>query len=329
MIIARAPLRIPFGGGGTDLPAYYSRFGGAILSAAIDKHVYIYVNRPAIDQLIRLKYSKTEEVHSSDEIQNPLLREALRLTGANSGLEIAAMADIPSGTGLGSSGSFLVALLHALRALQGESLAPEALAEQACRVEIEMAGQPVGKHDAYVAAFGGISCLDIDREGRVQVSPLPLRPHTVNELRANLLVFYTGIRRESYDILDEQGRGASNGNSAVLESLHRIKAIGLAIRQALVNEDLGTFGRLLDEHWRFKKQISAKMTEPPIDRWYEIAIANGALGGKLMGAGGGGFLLFYAEGDQRQRVRRALSAEGLRELSFDFETAGSRVLVNI
>jgi D-glycero-alpha-D-manno-heptose-7-phosphate kinase len=329
MIIARAPLRIPLGGGGTDLQPYYSRHGGFILSAAIDKHVYIYANHPAVDQIIRLKYSKTEEVSRPEDIRHPLLREALRLTGTNGGLEIAAMADIPSGTGLGSSGSFLVALLNALHAAKGESLPTQALAEEACRVEMEMARQPGGKHDAYLAAFGGITCLDIAKDGTVRVTALPVKPYLVNELRANLLLFYTGIRRDSFDILSEQGQGAKVGRPVVLESMHRIKEIGLAVKEALIREDLAAFGRLLDEHWRYKKQISDKMTDPKVDRWYETAMANGALGGKLIGAGGGGFLMFYAEEQHRNSVRRALTGEGLRELSFDFDFGGSKVLLNL
>lgn len=329
MIIARAPLRIPLGGGGTDLAEYYSQHGGFVLSAAINKHVYIYVNHPAVDQLIRLKYSKTEEVHSPDEIKHPLLREALRLLGTNSGLEIAAMADIPAGTGLGSSGSFLVALLNALHASKNESLTTQALAEEACRVEMELAKQPAGKHDPYLAAFGGITSLEIGRDGQVRAEGLALPPHVVNELRANLLLFYTGIRRDSYDILHEQGQAAKNGAPEVVESLHRIKEIGLAIRQALLREDLPGFGRLMHEHWRFKKQISKKMSGELIDRCYETAVGCGALGGKLIGAGGGGFLLFYAEGSSRGRVRDAMAREGLRELPFDFDFCGSRVLVHI
>jgi len=329
MIIARAPLRIPLGGGGTDLASYYSQYGGFILSAAIDKHVYIYVNHPAVDSLIRLKYSKTEEVTEIGDIHHPLLREALRLTGANNGLEIAAMADVPSGTGLGSSGSFLVALLHALRAYHGQSQPTQVLAEEACMVEIERARQPVGKHDAYMAAFGGITCLDIARDGTVTVSPLPISRAAVDELRGSLLLFYTGIRRDSYDILEEQGKGASSGEKSVVESMHRIKEIGLEIKGALVREDLAAFGRLLHEHWQAKKRISNKMSDSRIDRWYELALANGALGGKLMGAGGGGFLMFYAENGQRAPVRQAMAAEGLREMPFNFDFGGSRVLVHI
>jgi D-glycero-alpha-D-manno-heptose-7-phosphate kinase len=329
MIIARAPLRIPLGGGGTDLKSYYSHHGGFILSAAINKYVYIYVNHPAVDQLIRLKYSRTEEVHDPAEIQHPLLREGLLLTGANSGLEIAAMADIPAGTGLGSSGSFLVALLQALHASKGESLPTQALAEEACEVEIERAKQPVGKHDQYMAAFGGFTCLDISPNGSVGVSPLPISRQATDELRANLLMFYTGIRRDSADVLREQGEGARDGKKHVIDSMHRIKEIGHEIRDSLVKEDLPRFGRLLDQHWRAKTQISPRMSDPRIDGWYRRGIESGALGGKLVGAGGGGFLLFYCEGDRRSQVRQAMTEEGLRPMQFDWENSGSRILVNL
>lgn len=329
MIIARAPLRIPFGGGGTDLHSYFSQHGGFILSAAINKHVYIYANHPAVDRIIRLKYSKTEEVHDASEIQHPLLREALRLTDTNGGLEIAAMADIPAGTGLGSSGSFLVALLQALHAFRGENLPAQELAEEACRVEIEMARQPAGKHDAYLAAFGGITCLEIARNGRVRVTQLDLPHPMLNDLRANLLLFYTGIRRESFDILAEQGRDVRERRGEVLGSMHEIKRIGLEVRDALLAGDLATFGRLMHRHWECKKRISTRMSDSRIDGWYDAGMAAGALGGKLLGAGGGGFLMFYAEGDARQRLRSVMAEQGLRELPFDFEFAGSKVLVNL
>ncbi|MEK7347473.1 MAG: galactokinase [Candidatus Eisenbacteria bacterium] len=329
MIIARAPLRIPLGGGGTDLASYYSRHDGFILSAAIDKYVYIYVNHPAVDQLIRLKYSKTEEVHTPTEIQHPLLREALLVTGTNSGMEIAAMADVPSGTGLGSSGSFLVALLQALHASKGENLPTQALAEEACHIEIERAKQPVGKHDQYMAAFGGITCLEIAKDGAVHVSPLAVGRHVAEELRANILLFYTGIRRDSHGILQEQGQGAQDGKRNVVDSMHRIKEIGLEIKDAILREDLPRFGRLMHEHWEAKKRISSRMSDPNIDRWYGRGMAEGALGGKLMGAGGGGFLMFYAEGEARSRVRAAMAAEGLPEMHFNFDFSGSKVLVNL
>ncbi len=329
MIIARAPLRIPLGGGGTDLASYYSQHGGFILSAAIDKHVYIYVNHPAVDQLIRLKYSKTEEVHAPEEIQHPLLREALVLTGTNSGMEIAAMADVPSGTGLGSSGSFLVALLHALHTHKGENLPTQALAEEACHVEIERAKQPVGKHDQYMAAFGGITCLDIAKDGAVRVSPLAISRHAADELRASLVLFYTGLRRDSYAILREQGEGAREGKRNVLDGMHRILEIGFKIKNALLEEDLRRFGLLLHEHWTAKKQISGLMTNGSIDRWYQRGIDSGALGGKLLGAGGGGFLMFYCESENRSRLREAMAEEGLKAMPFNFEFSGSKVLVNI
>jgi len=330
MIVARAPLRVPLGGGGTDLPGYASRFGGFVLSAAINKYVYINVNRPHVDDVIRVKYSRTEEVDDLEQIVHPLVREALRLTGIRGGIEISAMADVPAGTGLGSSGSFLVALLTALHGFKREHPSTYELAEEACHIEIDRAGQPAGKQDQYLAAFGGITCLDIARDGRVRVSPLRIAPGTFAEMRNFTLLFYTGLRRESFDILAEQGRGAQADEAAVVENMHRIKEIGLRVKAALESDDLEQFGLLLDEHWRAKRGISSKMSSSTIDRWYQLGLQNGALGGKLMGAGGGGFLMFFcpSENGGKTKLRRAMAAEGLREMPFDFDEEGAKVLMN-
>ena len=222
-----------------------------------------------------------------------------------------------------------MALLHALHASKGENIPTQDLAEEACHIEIERAGQPVGKHDQYMAAFGGITCLEIARDGKVTVTPLAVTRHAVDELRANLLLFYTGIRRDSSDILQEQGQGAKAGKENVLNSMHSIKEIGREIKDALVGGDFPRFGRLLDQHWQTKKKISSQMSGSRIDRWYDLALANGSLGGKLVGAGGGGFLMFYCEGEARGRVRKALEGEGLHEMHFNFDFSGSKVLVNL
>ena len=328
MILARAPLRISLGGGGTDLPSYYSRYGGFILSAAINKYVYIYVNRPAADELLRIKYSRYEEVTDVDDIQHDLVRPALKLLNLNSSLEIVSMADVPAGTGLGSSGSYLVALLTALYAFKREQVPTQALAEQACYIEMELAGHPVGKHDHYLAAFGGITCLDIKPDGRVQVSPLDISITIAEELRDHILLFYTGIKRRSSDILEAQEQDTQRGDAAVVDSLHRTKELGYRIKKALEQGDLDRFGRLLDEHWQNKKRRSGKISDPRIDHWYEVAKENGALGGKLIGAGGGGFFMFYCPNDCKARLRQAMAAEGLREMPFDFDWEGAKVLVN-
>jgi D-glycero-alpha-D-manno-heptose-7-phosphate kinase len=328
VILARAPLRVPIGGGGTDLPSYYSRFGGFVLSAAINKYVYISINRPQVDDLIRVKYSKSETVSDLDEIQHELVREALRLTGVDRGVEIVSLADIPAGTGMGSSGSFLVALLRALHALKHEHVPPSQLAEEACRIEIEIVGTPAGKQDQYIAAFGGMTCFEIASDGRVLVAPLPLSAHHLDELRSSLLLFYTGIERRSPDILEDQKQDTTQAKEGVLDSLHRTKELGLEIKGSLEAGDLHRFGELLDVHWQNKKRRSAKITDPRIDRWYEVARDNGALGGKLMGAGGGGFFLFYCPNSHKRHLREVMASEGLREMPFDFDFEGAKVLVD-
>ena len=328
MILARAPFRISLGGGGTDLPSYYSKYGGFILSAAIDKYMYIYVNRPAADDFIRVKYSRYEQVTSPDEVQHDLVRPALKTLNLNSSLEIVSMADIPAGTGLGSSGTYLVALLTALYELKREKVPTQALAEQACHIEMNLAGHPVGKHDHYLAAFGGITCLDIGTDGRVKVSPLDISMTTVEEFRNSVLLFYTSITRRSSDILEDQKQDTRRGDTTVVDSLHRTKELGYRIREALEQGDLERFGLLLHEHWENKKRRSAKISDPRIDEWYEIARQNGALGGKIMGAGGGGFFMLYCPNNCKARLRHALSAAGLREMSYDFDFEGTKVLVN-
>jgi len=328
MILARAPMRISLGGGGTDLPSYYTRYGGFILSAAINKYLYIYVNRPAADDLIRVKYSRYEEVKSVEEIQHDLVRPALQLLNINGSVEIVSMADVPGGTGLGSSGTYLVALLTALFELKRERVPTQALAEFACHIEMDLAGHPVGKHDHYLAAFGGITCLDIQRDGKVTVIPLDISITTTEELRNRVLLFFTGITRRSQDILQEQKRDTEADDQTVIDSLHRTKELGYKIKEALEQGDLDRFGLLLDEHWQNKKRRSGKISNPRIDRWYEIAKENGALGGKIIGAGGGGFLMLYCPNETKAAVRRAMAAEGLREMPYDFDFEGAKVLVN-
>lgn len=328
MIMTRAPLRIPLGGGGTDLPSYYSQYGGFVLGAAINKYVYISLNRPQVDDLIRVKYSKSETVGDLNEVQHDLVREAMRLTGVERGVEIVSMADVPTGTGVGSSGSFLVALLRALHAFNREHIPPARLAEEACRVEIDLVGSPVGKQDQYVAAFGGISCFEIARGGEVTISPVSLSNHHLDELRSNLLLFYTGLQRPSMDILEDQKQDTVRAKEDVVEGLHRVKAIGMEIRAALEAGNFTRVGELMDVHWQSKKRRSGKISSPTIDRWYDVARDNGALGGKLIGAGGGGFFLFFCPTSDKGRLRQAMAAEGLREMPFDFDFDGAKVLVD-
>lgn len=328
MILARAPYRISLGGGGTDLPSYYSRYGGFVLSAAITRYLYIYVNRPAADEFIRLKYSKSEQVRTPDELEHDLVRIALRELQLSGSLEIVSMADVSAGTGLGSSGTYLVALLCALHELKREKVPTQALAEQACHIEMNLAGHPVGKHDHYLAAFGGMTCLDICADGRVKVSALSVSQTTVEELHNAVLLFYTGMTRSATDILREQHISTETGDVGVTDSLHRTKELGYRVKDALERGEIDTFGRLLDEHWQNKKRRSGKVSHPRIDRWYELALSNGALGGKIVGAGGGGFLMVCCPNGSKARVRQTLAAEGLREMSYGFEYEGAKVMVN-
>jgi D-glycero-alpha-D-manno-heptose-7-phosphate kinase len=329
MILARAPLRIPLGGGGTDLPSYYDQYGGFILSAGINKFVNVYLNRPAADSLLRIKYSKYEQVEHVDQIQHDLVRPALQLLNVNGGsLEIVSMADVPDGTGLGSSGAYLVALLTALYELRREKVPTQALAETACHIEMNLAGHPVGKHDHYLAAFGGITTLEIQCDGRVQVSPLNISVETVEQLKAGTLLYYTGITRASGQILAEQKCGSEAHQLIMIDSLHRTKEIGYRVKECLETGDLDTYGRLLDEHWQNKKRRSSLISVGCIDRWYDRAVESGALGGKIMGAGGGGFLMLYAPPHAKANVRKAMHEEGLKEMKFEFDFEGAKVMVN-
>ncbi|HST23196.1 MAG TPA: galactokinase [Blastocatellia bacterium] len=328
MILARAPYRISLGGGGTDLPSYYSEYGGFILSAAVNKYLYIYVNRPAADDFIRLKYSRYEQATSPDEIEHDLVRPALKLLNLGGSLEIASMADVPAGTGLGSSGTYLVALLTALYELKREKVPTQALAEQACHIEMEIAGHPSGKHDPYLAAFGGFTCLDIDTDGRVKVTPLDISITTVEEFRNNVLLFYTGLTRSSSEILEAQRQDTERKDSAVVDSLHHTKELGYRIKEALEQGDLERFGMMLDEHWQNKKRRSMKISDARLDHWYETVKSCGGLGGKIMGAGGGGFFMFFCPNQSKAKIRKALAEAGLREMPYDFDYEGAKVMVN-
>jgi D-glycero-alpha-D-manno-heptose-7-phosphate kinase len=325
MILARSPLRVSLGGGGTDLPSYYREHGGFVLAAAIDKYVYVALNRILVPELI-VKYSQTERVKSAAEIRHPIVREALALAGVPGPyLELASLADIPAGTGLGSSGSFATALLAALHAHCGRPAAPRELAEQACRIEIERLGEPVGKQDPYLAAHGGLASLTLGPGERVEIEPLELPGQTLDRLQEDLLLFYSGRSRSAGHILKEQDERTRSADPAMTGSLHRVKQLGLESRRALERADLRGFAELMREHWRLKRERSRAITSPEIDAWHELGMRNGALAGKLVGAGGGGFLLFYA-GDAA-RLRAAMAEAGLPEVRFRFEFAGTRVLV--
>lgn len=328
MIVTRTPTRISLGGGGTDIRSYASRFGGSLISAAIDKYVYITINKRFEDS-IRISYSDTEIVDCVSDIRHPIVRETLRLLEMGPGLEIVSIADVPANTGLGTSGSFTVGLLNALHTFRRDNVSPSVLAEEASTVLMDVLDEPIGKHDQYLAAFGGVTHLEIDRDGAVEVTPEPLCEETLEELRNCVLLFYTGIRRTASDVLADESKAVSSGDGDVAEALHRVKEIGGKIRGALANGDLHSFGELLDVHWQSKKQLSQKVSSGQVDQWYELGRKNGALGGKLIGAGGGGFFMFCCDNGSKPRLRQAMAAEGLREMRFGVEQEGSKVLVNI
>jgi D-glycero-alpha-D-manno-heptose-7-phosphate kinase len=324
MIITRSPLRISLGGGGTDLPSYFREHTGCLVAAAIDKYVYINVHRRFVEGFL-LKYSSLEEAATIEEIKHPIIREALKLVDIRErNLEITSMADIPAGTGLGSSGSFTTALLKALHTLKKNLVEPAELAEQACCIELEKLGEPIGKQDQHIAAYGGITSFRFNPDGRVEAAPLAISEETLFNLEDNLLLFFTGYARSSSAILKEQDDKSKQADGAMTENLHFIKELGKQSQKALEAGDLEEFARLMHRHWERKKQRSKGMSNADIDRWYDCAMANGALGGKVIGAGGGGFLMFYA-GD-KVKLRHAMREKGLSEVRFRFDFEGTRVL---
>jgi D-glycero-alpha-D-manno-heptose-7-phosphate kinase len=323
VIITRTPLRISIGGGGTDLPSYYRRFGGFVISAAINKHIYVGINESFGGGYL-LKYSALEHVANLDDIRHPLIREVLRLHDIRPPIEVVSMADVPAGTGLGSSGAFTVGLLRAVHAFQRRYVDSTAVAEEACKIEIEILQEPVGKQDQYIAAFGGLACFEFLEDGQVNVTPLKVCNTTLYNLEDRLMMFFTGYSRNASEVLDDQKARSELGDSAMLENLHYTKQLGQCIKLALEQGNTRRFGELMHEHWMHKKDRSPGTSNDGINRWYEIGRENGAVGGKLVGAGGGGFLLFYA--DDRDALRRAMLKEGLREFRFKFDHEGSKLL---
>jgi D-glycero-alpha-D-manno-heptose-7-phosphate kinase len=324
MIITRSPLRISLGGGGTDLPSYYRAHGGSLVAAAIDKYVYITLHQTFVQELI-IKYSKLERVTSIDQIEHPIVREALKLVGIdNPHLEITSMADIPAGTGLGSSGSFTTALLKALNAWKKNIIHPAELAEQACEIEIDRLGEPIGRQDQYIAAIGGITAFTFHPDGRVEFRPVRLSEETLFNLEDNLLLFFTGYSRSASAILRDQNDRSKQNDQIMLDNLHFTKEQGARSLVALESGNLDEFARLMDVHWQRKKARSSGMSNQHINEWYDYAIANGALGGKLIGAGGGGFLMFYAA--DKAKLRHAMRTKGLQEVRFRFDFEGTKVV---
>ena len=326
MIIARSPLRITLGGGGTDLPSYYREHEGFLLAAAIDKYVYVNVMRPFTPG-IYLKYSKLEHVELIDEVKHPIIREALRMLDFRTPqVEITTLADIPAGTGLGSSGSFTTALLKALYTHRKRHLHQEELAELACHIEIDLLGEPIGKQDQYIAAIGGITCFTFHQDDKVSAIPLVISMDTMFDLEDNLILFFTGVSRSAGSILKEQQIRSQNNEADMLKNLHFVKELGYRSKEALESGDMILFGELMNEHWEHKKLRSGGMSNPQIDDWYDLAMKNGAIGGKLVGAGGGGFLMFMAQ--DRNKLRHTMSAEGLEEVRFRFDFEGTKVVLS-
>lgn len=327
MIISRAPVRITLGGGGTDLESYYSGYGGFLISAAIDKYVFICANKRFYDS-IRLSYSQTEIVESPHDIRHRIFREALKFLGINSGIELVSIADIPARSGLGTSGAFTVALLNALHTYKKEYVGQKQLAEEAYHIEHNILGEPCGKQDQYIAAYGGVTCFIFEKDGNVVVEPLSLSVESLERLENNLLLFYTGIERDASDILEEQDKKSKEEDPKMVENLHRIKEIGLETRRLLERGDIDAIGELFHEHWETKKKRSDKMTNPFFEEIYEEARENGALGGKIVGAGGGGFFVFYCPNNDRAKLFESMERMGLKYMKFRFDFEGAKILVN-
>ena len=327
MIITRTPFRFTLGGGGTDLPSYYEKHGGFIFAVAINKYMFINLNRPILDSLIRVKYSKSETVKHRDELQHEIVKEAMRMTEIENSIEITSMADVPAGTGLGSSSCYAVGLLNALHTMKREAVDIQDLAEEACDLEINRLGKPIGKQDQYMAAFGGRKVLEIDKSGKVTVRDARIAESTLDELNRNLLMFYTNTSRNADKILSEQSNGARGKEARVLDSLHRIKEIGFKVLEAAESGNISDIGLLFDEHWKYKKKMSSEISNGRLDDLYKFALENGALGGKITGAGGGGFFIFYVEKDH-EKFREAMKKTDLKEMKYRFELYGTSVLIN-
>ena len=324
MIIARSPLRISLGGGGTDLPSYYREHEGFLIAAAIDKYVYVTINRP-FNEGIYLKYSEIEHVKTVDEVSHNIIREALKLENLNTPqVEISSIADLPSGTGLGSSGSFTTALLKALYAYRHRHINPEELAELACSIEIDRLQEPVGKQDQYIASVGGITCFAFHKDNSVTFAPLKISRETFHALEDNLLLFFTGFSRSASEILKDQHVKSQKNDTDMLNNLHFVKEIGYLSKDALESGNTDKFGELMHQHWEHKKKRSGGMSNQNIDAWYETALKNGALGGKVVGAGGGGFLMFMAH--DAAELRSAMAKSGLQEVRFKFDFEGTKVI---
>lgn len=332
MITVRAPFRLPLGGGGTDLPSYYYKYGGSLVTSAINKYMFVNINEPALVNKIKVNYTKVEmvDIDKIDDLKHEIVRETLKYLKIKNPIEIGSMADLSAhGTGMGSSSSYTVALLLGLNTMLRKFISVQELAEEACKIEIDLIGKPIGKQDQYAAAFGGIINLDIDTSGNVKVTPLNLEHEVIVELENRLMMFYTNVDRDANKILAEQSEKAKIDENIVINSMHKIKDIGYFVKESLLKGDIDNFGNLLNEHWITKKEISKQMSSSNIDKWYDIGLKNGALGGKIMGAGGGGFLLFCIKNGDRKKLKIAMEQEGLKYMDFKFSFEGAKVMINI
>ncbi|HTD67824.1 MAG TPA: GHMP kinase [Candidatus Limnocylindria bacterium] len=323
MIISRTPLRMSFVGGGSDLPSFHRRFGGAVVSTAVNKFVYITLNEK-FDHRVRVSYSRTEEADTVAEIQHPLVRESMTLLDIRGGIEITSVADIPSkGSGLGSSSAFTVGLLHALHAYSGRYASAEQLAKEACSIEIERCGEPIGKQDQYAAAFGGFNFIEFNADDSVSVEPILCKRETLLQLQENILVFYTGISRSASAILKSQ-QEAITESASKQNALQRMAQLARDLKQELQKNSLASFGEILREGWELKSSITPEISNAQIDAWHAAGIRAGAEGGKLLGAGSGGFLMFYAPREKHEAIVNAL--KDLRKIPMRFESQGSRII---
>ncbi len=327
MILSRAPTRITLGGGGTDLKSYYSKHGGFLIAGAINKYCTLLANRRFYDS-IRLSYSQMEIRDNVASIEHRIFQATLKLIGIEKGIELHSAADVPAGCGLGTSSSFTVSLLNALHAYKKDFISQKQLAEEACHIEIDILGEPIGKQDQYLAAFGGLICLTFDQNGEVLVEPLRISSESLDQLEGNILLFFTGKERNASEILSEQDEKCKHGDPGMADNLHQIKEIGLETRKYLENGQVNMLAELLHAHWEIKKKRSRGMSDPFIDECYEVARKNGAAGGKLIGAGGGGFLMFYCENNHKPQLIETMQKMGLRWERFHFDFDGAKILVN-
>lgn len=328
MIVSRAPVRFSLGGGGTDLPSYSREHGGFLVAAAIDKYVSVCVARRFYPN-IRLAYSKLELVDRVDQIEHRIFREALRFGQIEGGLELHSLADVPANSGLGSSSTFTVALLNGLHAFKREYVPTPQLAEEACHIEIDILKEPIGKQDQYIAAYGGITAFTFDTDGTVHAERLPVKEDVIEELEQNLLIFYSGVERSASAVLTEQAKTVKSNKDDAVARMHRIKQIGYETQKLLLAGDIDLYGELLHEHWSAKRKLASNMTDSVIDEHYDEARKAGAIGGKLMGAGGGGFFMFYVRPAEKRAVYQALVARGLRPMRFRFDFDGARIAANL